>query len=200
MTTDTMTLKDAWGLIHPLVTYRVPVRTGHAIAHFDTAVELTDGRVVVKGTVVDEYGWWHSGFTVEAHDFDKAGFDAPQEAPFPVGVNFEWRRGLIRLTIPDDAASRLRIWRNEHWHEFYGYNDGYTDTARRGTWEHKALAYLHSVQSHLTDNMPFIEGESFASMRNEHGHALPGAYDIFVSTSGVRANVAKPNCGFHFAG
>lgn len=172
------------------------------IVNFTKVVELTDGQVVLEAKAIDDYGWWHTGLTVpfkHLAGLERVGYPLPADAPFPVGMRFEWRHGVIRLTVPDDIARRLKSWSQEHWHEVDGYATGYTDPARHGTWAHRALAYLHSVQSHTTCRYPFVEGESFASMKDQHGNAVAEAYELLVTTCGV-TTAGMPTTGFHFSG
>lgn len=199
-------IRSPWELVHMNAHWTYENEAGDEItANFDTVTPTNDGSTFVSGKAVDEYGWWHRR-TVISLDTVKnlrraVGYKEPEPAPFRVGIGFEWRHSVIRLTIPDDDASRLRKWKADHWTEIPGVADGYSSCPRRGTWEHRALAYLHSMQSHLLDDPhPFIEGESFSSMKDHHGHARPEAWDVFVSTYGVCANVANATGGFHFQG
>lgn len=177
------------------------------VANFSDVTVLDDGTPLLRGTGMDEYGWWHGPLVIDLtkvrnmkagiHTDGPAKKEWPEAAPFKVGLHFEWRRGLIRLTIPDDDARRLNEWKRKVWIEIVGMADGYTPAPKRGTWEHKALAYLHSVASHLTDKHPFIEGESFEGSKDEHRNNAD--YGLLVSTFGVVAG-PNPTVGFHFSG
>lgn len=197
-------LSAAHKLIHSNVHWRFEVPRGHLdldsrplsiTANFTSAEATRDGETFLRGKVVDEYGWWHTGlvFSMDRlpEGMERVGYMPPDDAPFSVGMRFEWRHGLLRLVVPNDVALRLNAWRKEHWHEIPGVGDGYSDNARRGTWAHRTLAYLHSVQCHTTDDMPFIEGESFMVDGNRD-------YDLLVTTSGVRCTF--PTVGYHFSG
>lgn len=191
-------------LMHMNAHWAYTTSHGGVVANFDGITTLTDGREILTGKAVDEYGWWHRKVTLDCMTVRNlhraAGYPEPEPAPFRVGIRFEWRHSCLRLVIPDDAARRLRDWKVSHWTEVSGYATGYTAAAKRGSWEHRALAYIHSVQSRTDDDMPFVEGESFESMRDEHGHATPGAYDLMPMTCGVSTNPCNPTTGFHITG
>lgn len=191
-------------LVHMNAHWAFTTSGGPVIANFDTVTTLTDGTDLLSGKAVDEYGWWHRRVTLAAtqvRDLCRvSGYKEPEPAPFPVSVRFEWRHSCVRLVIPDDAARRLRDWKVANWTEVQGAATGYTANAKRGSWEHRALAYIHAVQSRTDDNMPFVEGESFDSMRDEHGRALPAAYDLMPMTCGVSTHPCNPTAGFHITG
>lgn len=210
-TTATFNPTKPYDLIHPMVHVKFTMPAGHynldskpltLTANFQSLQE-NGGGSWLRGKAIDEYGWWHTGLTLATDrladtEFERVGYQHPDPAPFPVGVGFDWRHGMLRLTVPDDVALRLKAWRDGHWHEIRGVGAGYSDDARRGSWAHRALAYLHSVQCHTTDDLPFIQGESMESQRNEHGHLGSEAYGLLVSTCGVRSSF--PTGGFHFEG
>lgn len=200
--------RSPWDIAHGAHTWRYDAHDGSEVtAHFGEVhgpEGRTDGATFLRGYAVDEYGWWHAPATIDpanVRNFHAAnGYPNPEPAPFAATPTFEWRRHLIRLVIPDDVARKLAEWKREHWIEIPGVAAGYTPPARRGTWAHRTMAFLHSIASHLTDTNPFVQGESFESMRDEHGHATAGAYDLFVSTYGVCADISNPARGFHFQG
>lgn len=202
--------RKPYDLIHPNMVWSFTMPRGYygtkpvdVVANFQLCTDLTDGKHLLIGRAIDEYGWWHGPVRVALEslpELERVGYGEPEPAPFPVTVGFDWRAGLVRLQIPDDVARRLRAWSRAHWHEYVGMGDGYSDSPKRGTWEHRTLAYLHSVQSHLTDDMPFIEGESMHTMRDAHGHLPAAGYDLLVTTCGVKARSGCPTSGFHFTG
>lgn len=179
--------------------YTTTVAGDEIVANFDTVNE-TPRSTFLRGSAVDQYGWWHRELVIELEHVDglerfHGRIPEPEPAPFTVNMSFDWRRGLIRLVVPDEVAARLKTWTREHWHEFVGMGDGYSDSPESGTWEHRALAYLHSIQSHLRDPYVFIEGESFIpDPQKQHRN-----YDLFVTTSGVRHG-RVPTAGFYFSG
>jgi hypothetical protein len=195
-------IRSPYDLVHMNAYWTWTAATGTVTGHFDTVTTLTDGCLILSGTCVDEYGWWHGPINLDfatVADLRRApGYREPEPAPFPVTVNFEWRRGLIRLAIPDDACRRLRAWKVAHWTEIPGVADGYSADVKRGTWEHRAMSYLHSVQSHVTDSMPFIEGETLASTGDQHGNGKN--YDLLLSTCGIASHPSNPSLGLHFRG
>lgn len=195
-------MHTAYSFIHPNLFWTFTTGYGEVTARFKDVTTLGDGRELLSGVCVDEYGWWHRKVHLDLSNVQDlrrvSGSPYPEPAPFAVSVTFEWRPGLIRLTVPDDVARRLDKWRKDHWTEIVGCADGYSATAKRGTWAHRALAYLHSVQSHTTDDMPFVEGVSFASTGDEHGNGKD--YSLLVTTCGIHANTSNPTVGFHFRG
>lgn len=199
---STLTVRSPYDLIHMNLywTWTHP-QAGKVTAHFDSTTELDKGGPLVVGTYVDEYGWWHSRVILDMAnlptDLARTGYKEPEARPFPVTMDFEWRRGLVRLGIPDDVCRRLVTWKSDHWTELHGVADGYSSSPKRGTWEHRALSYLHSCQSHTTDRMPFIEGVGFAATKDEHGHGAD--YGLMLSTCGISSD-NMPNARFYFSG
>lgn len=199
---STLTARSPYDLVHPALNWTWTDRqAGKVTAHFDTATKLTTGADLVTGTYVDEYGWWHARVSLNLTDLPadltRTGYNEPEAAPFPVTMNFEWRRGLVRLGIPDDVCRRLDAWKRDHWTEIHGMADGYSSSPKRGTWEHRALSYLHSVQSHTTDRMPFIEGVGFAATKDANGNGAD--YGLMLSTCGISTD-NMPNARFYFSG
>jgi hypothetical protein len=191
--------RSPYEFVHMNAYHTATVAGNEVVVNFDTVNETGD-TVFLRGSAVDEYGWWHRELVVDLHRVDgmerfRGRIPEPETAPFSVDMRFEWRRGLIRLVVPDEVAARLKTWTREHWHEFVGMGDGYSDSAEPGTWEHRALAYLHSIQSHLRDPYVFIEGESFIP----NPEKLHRNYELFVTTSGVRHG-RVPTAGFYFSG
>ncbi len=198
--TDVLTPKSPWDLIHQNMYVSWTGSDGPVTAHFDDRTERVNGDLLV-GTYVDSYGWWHKRVVLDFSnlpaDLRRVGYKEPEDAPFEVSMRFEWRRGCIRLVIPDDDVRRLVAWKRDHWTEIPGVADGYSAAPRRGSWEHRALSYLHSVQSHTTDSMPFIEGVGFGPSKDEHGNRAD--YGLLLSCSGISRD-AQPNGRFYFSG
>lgn len=194
---------NPWSYVHMNAYWQVDTGYGIVTANFTTVEERKD-RTLLRGVAADEFGWWHGPLTIcltpETILVRATRSVMADEAPFRVGVTFDRSRRFLRLTVPDDVARRLNEWKREHWTEFPGVADGSSSCTDKGSWEHKALAYLHAVQSQLADQHTFIEGEGFEGMKDMHGNARPGASDILVSTGGVRVNLANPTIGFHFSG
>ena len=174
-------MRSAWSMVHPNINWAFVVDGRDVLANFDQATETN-----VIGSAVDCYGWWHRQMVLNlTHVTGLVRFTGdvptPEPEPFRVGVRLDFRRDFIRLVVPDDVARRLSDWSEAHWHEYHGIAYGFSDTAEPGSWEHRAMAYLHSIQS-LTRSevMTMIQGESY--------------------TSGVKASNANPTTGFHFTG
>ena len=191
--------RSPYDFVHMNAYYTTKAFGQEIVVNFDTVNE-NPGSTFLRGSAVDRYGWWHREMVIDLQHVDglerfRGRYPEPEPAPFTVDMRFEWRRSLVRLVVPDEVAADLKSWTREHWHEFVGMGDGYSDSPEVGTWEHRALAYLHSVQSHLRDPYVFIEGESFIPGPN----TLHRNYDLFVTTSGVRHG-RVPTAGFYFSG
>ena len=191
-------LRSGWDMTHPTTVWSFVAHGHTVVANFDEVNESAD-RTYLSGAAVDVYGWWHRRVVLDLSRVrglcrHLGPLPAPEPEPFRVGVKFDAYRDSVRLTVPDDVARRLTAWRDGHWHEVPGVGDGWSDKAKPGTWEHRALAYVHAVQSRLHQTVsPFVEGESYSALS---AGRWSDASALFVSLSGVTADGTNPTTGF----